>query len=43
VSYHRGARLITDRDWRAFPEASPETPPSTDTPEIGRAPKTPSA
>jgi NADH dehydrogenase len=22
VSYHRGARLITDRDWRAFPEAT---------------------
>jgi NADH dehydrogenase len=33
VSYHRGARLITDRDWRAFPEATagdsgPPGPPS---------------
>ncbi len=36
VSYHRGARIITDRDWRAYPDASPEAAP-----EIGPAPSQP--
>lgn len=38
VSYHRGARIITDRDWRAFPEAA--APPS---PSPSPSPPTPAA
>ncbi|MEZ4269770.1 MAG: NAD(P)/FAD-dependent oxidoreductase [Myxococcota bacterium] len=51
VSYHRGARLITDRDWRDFPEAAagpspegqPEIGPATSQPVAAPRPSAPDA